>query len=67
MREAISVRRRVAIALWRLATNTNYRTVAHLFGVSQANVCDIIDLLPKYMKMPVVEELDENIRKFQSK
>ena len=30
MREAVSVRRRVAIALWRLATNADYRTIAHL-------------------------------------
>ena len=43
MREAISVRRRVAIALWRLAANIYYRTIAHLFGVLQASVCDIID------------------------
>ena len=33
---------RVAIALWRLATNGDYRTIAHLFGVSRASVCLIV-------------------------
>ena len=76
MRKAISVRRRVAISLWRLATNADYRTVGHLFGVSQASVCDIINefctvvsdvLLQKFIKVPVGEELDNNIKKFKDK
>ena len=32
-RRAIPVKQRVAIALWKLATNGEYRTIAHLFGV----------------------------------
>ena len=38
MRIAIPLEQRVAIALWRLATNGDYRTIAHLFGVSRASV-----------------------------
>ncbi len=43
IRKEISVRRRVAISLWRLATNADYRTISHLFGVSKASVSDILD------------------------
>ena len=47
-----------AIALWRLATNGDYRTIAHLFGVSRASDCLIAQdvcaamqvLLPKYIQ-----------------
>ena len=35
MRDAISVERRVAMTLWRLATNSDYRTTGHLFGVAK--------------------------------
>ena len=30
---------RVALALWFLAPGADYRTVGHLFGVSQSTVC----------------------------
>ena len=36
MRRAIPLEQRVAIALWRLATNGDYRTIAHLFGRLQS-------------------------------
>ena len=35
MRQAIPLEQRVAIALWRMATNSEYRNIAHLFGVSR--------------------------------
>ena len=38
--KAISVEQRVAITLWKLATNSEYRTIAHHFGVSQICVCN---------------------------
>ena len=38
MRRAVSVERRVALTLWFLATNSDYRTIGHLFGVSKATV-----------------------------
>jgi hypothetical protein len=41
MRPAISAEKRVALTLWFLATNADYRTIGHLFGVSKASVCVI--------------------------
>ncbi len=76
LRKAISVRKRVAVALWRLATNSDYRTIGHLFGISKASVCLVVDefcmtaqdhLLPKYIKMPVGNELHRVIEQFKTK
>ena len=39
MRKAIPVEKRVALTLWYLATNADYRTIGHLFGVSKPTVC----------------------------
>ena len=39
MRKAFTVEQRVALTLWYLATNADYRTIGHLFGVSKATVC----------------------------
>ena len=67
---------RVAIALWRLATNSDYRTIAHLFGVSKASVClivrDVCDvivqvLLPKYIQTPHGQHLQSIVDGFASK
>ena len=41
MRTCITVEKRVAIALWFLATNSDYRTIGHLFGISKSSVCKI--------------------------
>ena len=41
MRKAIPVEKRVAITLWHLATNADYRTIGP-FGVSKGAVCVII-------------------------
>ncbi|XP_077319420.1 uncharacterized protein LOC143941255 [Lithobates pipiens] len=38
-RACLPVRKRVAIALWKLATNSEYRSIGHLFGVSKSSVC----------------------------
>ena len=35
MTRAVSVERRVGLTLWFLATNSDYRTIGHLFGVSK--------------------------------
>ena len=35
----LSVEERVAITLWRLGTNAEYRTINHLFGVGLSTVC----------------------------
>ncbi len=42
MRKAIGVQQRMAITLWYLATNSDFRTIAHLFGVSKATVCLVV-------------------------
>lgn len=42
LRCAIPVDRRVAITLWRLATNADYRSTGHIFGVAKGTVCVIV-------------------------
>ena len=41
-RNAIIVHKRVAIAVWRLATGNCYRAVGKVFGVSANNSCTIL-------------------------
>ena len=41
MRPAISVKKRVTLTLWFMSTNSDYRTIGHLFGVSTTSVCKI--------------------------
>ena len=52
---------RIAISLWRLRTNVEYRTLSHLFGVGLSSVCVIVHqvckaivalLGPQYIKLP---------------
>ena len=66
LRRAIPVQQRVAIALWKLATNSEYRSIGHLFGVSRSSVCLIVKdvcqaivelLLPKYIQVPTGNRL----------
>ena len=61
LRQPISVQARVAITLWRLATNNEYRTLSELFGVRRSTVGEIMletykvianRLLPKYVQVP---------------
>ena len=65
---AISVEQCLAIYLWFLASGVEYRTVAHLFGISRASVCTIVHdvckaivklLIPRYMYI----QLPKNERK----
>ena len=66
LRRAIPIRKRVGVAIWRLATNSDYRTIGHLFGISTASVCLSLDefcnamatvMLPSYIKIPTHAEL----------
>ena len=41
-RKCISTEKRVALTLWCLATPTEYRTLAHLFGIARSTVCMIV-------------------------
>ena len=61
MRKSISAEKRLAITLYYLATNSDFRTVGHLFSVSKSSVCLIVQevcativdvLLPKHLSFP---------------
>ena len=60
-REAVSVEARVAVTIWRLGSNFEYRTIASLFGIGRSTIgeivldtCDAIanHLLPRYVRVP---------------
>ena len=76
MRKAIPVEIRVAITLWRLATNVEYRTVGHLFGISRSSVCLIVHsvirticktLKSKFIRFPKGLELEAVVRGYEEK
>ncbi|XP_061565182.1 uncharacterized protein LOC133419782 [Cololabis saira] len=59
---------RVAIAIWKLATGSEYRTISHLFGVSLSTVFNCVQdfcntvvkvLLPAHIKSPDADKLVE--------
>ena len=67
-RLAIPVRKRVAIALWKLATGSKYWTISHLFDVGLSTVfncvedfCDAVVnvLLPQHITSPDAAKLIE--------
>ncbi|XP_030621103.1 protein ANTAGONIST OF LIKE HETEROCHROMATIN PROTEIN 1 [Chanos chanos] len=67
-RVSVPLQKRVAVALWKLATNAEYRTVSHLFGVGISTACDCVKescssveeiLLPETIQMPNTEKLKE--------
>ena len=73
LRETVGVDKRIAITLWRLATNIEYRSIAQLFGLGRSTVCTIVletckviteFLLPKFVKMPQDESCKEVIDGF---
>ena len=68
MRVPVSVEERLAVTVWRLATNVEYRTIAELFGLGRATVCTIVletcsviatHLMPQFVKIPLGEALRE--------
>jgi hypothetical protein len=73
MREAISVEKRVAVTVWKLATNIEYRTLSALFGIGRSTVGDITietckaiaKLLPRYVKIPKGDSLKEVVKGFE--
>ena len=76
LRKAISVKKRVAITLWTLASSAEYRTVSHLFGVGRSTVCEIVHetcraivdhLLPKYICFPPCDQQQQYVDNFESK
>ena len=74
LRLSISVEERVAITIWKLATNIEYRTLSELFGIGRSTVCEIVNdtcqqmvmnLLPKYVKIPKGDRLKEVVDGFE--
>lgn len=73
MRKAISLDKRVTIALYRLATSAEDRTVANLIGVSRSSVnlifrefCDVVVqcLEAHLIRFPRTREMKEHLRQF---
>ena len=67
-RRTTPTRQRVAVALWRPATNVEYQTISHLFDIGISTACGIVQdlsraidqtLLPIYIELPQRERLDE--------
>ena len=65
VRMPLSIEERVAITLWRLGTNIEYRSIAHLFGVGLSTVCvtvhevctSIVNALrQRYIRIPTGED-----------
>jgi len=73
-REPVSVEERVAITLWKLATNVEYCTLASLFGLGRSTVCTVVldtchaiqKLLPRYVYMPKDERLRDIVEGFDA-
>lgn len=70
----VPVEQRVAIFLRRLATNVEYRTILHLFGIGLSTACAMANnvasrivenLLAQYIKTPSEEELKVIIEDFR--
>lgn len=75
MRRAIPLDKRIAIALYRLASSAEERTVAHLFGVSRPSVnlifrefCRVVvqRLEAQYVRFPRPYEMAEHLRQFEA-
>ncbi|RXN04613.1 nuclease HARBI1 [Labeo rohita] len=75
-RRAIPLQMHVGVALWWLATGVGYCTLAHLFGISSASVCLIVndfcqamrdELLREYIQFPQLDELQNVIRGFKTR
>ena len=76
MRDPISVERRVAMTLWRLATNSDYRTIGHLFGVAKCTACVIVNevcevimkqLFKRYVFIPQGNDLNQVVEGFEDR
>lgn len=74
-RLALPLEKRVAVALWRLASNIEYRTISSLFGVGKSTVCRcvrdmchaIVALLSStYLRPPSEQELEDSAQLFLS-
>lgn len=76
VRTPLSLEHRVAICLWRLGTNVEYRTISHLFGVGISTVCVAVhdvcnaiveNLAAEYIRIPTGQGLRRIVSGFLSK
>ncbi|CAC5421176.1 unnamed protein product [Mytilus coruscus] len=75
-RKALTVDLKIASTLWKLASNCEYRTVAHLFGIARSTACsafhDVVTsinetLAPRFIRNPTIEKFKDIIDGFQNK
>lgn len=75
-RYPVPVELRVAICLWRLATNLEYRSIAHLFGVGMSTACwvtqEVVTAIHRvmqrqYIKSPSQAELRVIVQGYRDK
>ena len=74
-RQPISVEKRVAVTLWKLATNAEYRTLSALFGIGRSTVCVTVietcnaiakHLFPRYVYFPTGDRLRDIVTNFET-
>ena len=74
LRMPIGVEKRVAVTIWKLATNVEYRTLSALFGLGRSTVCVIVvetcnaiakHLFPRYVSFPMGERLRDIVSVFE--
>ena len=75
LRKCVSVKKRVAITLYCLATCSEYRTLAHLFGLARSTICVVVHdtckaivsaLQKQFIKFPYGNERTEVVEGFKS-
>lgn len=76
LRQAVSVEKRIAIALWRMATNVEFRTISSLFGVGRSSACKIthdvalaikLELGNEFIQFPAGEQLQNVVNGFEER
>lgn len=58
-RRPLSVEQQVAICIWRLATNLEFRSISHLFGIGLSTVC----MVTKHVTSVIVSHCSKCISK----
>lgn len=75
-RSPVPVEQRVAICIWRLAINVEYRSISHLFGIGLSTACVIVNhvasvivdkLLSLYIRTPSEHEFKIIIQGFRDR
>ncbi|GAA6087254.1 putative nuclease HARBI1 [Tachysurus ichikawai] len=75
-RVPLTVEQRVAVTIWRLATNVEYRSIAHLFGIGLSTACVVTQqvvsaivliLKPNLIKIPTGNNLRNVVNGFRDR